>query len=406
MLSQPIIDKDQLYTALASGAPFGIFEANSKGEFTVVNHIWCNIAGVPEKEALGIGWLDAVHPEDRNRVLSTWEEKSKMKHRFGMQLRFLHKIGRVNWATMTAIPLFNDDKSLAGFIGTLEDMTEFHVLEKINDQFFLISQDLMAVVGFDGYFKVINPSLQNILGYSAEEMKNKHFKDLIYPDDQLSSLMAFEEWLIKKKIDTFENRFKTKKGSYIWLSWNATVSDEDQVIYAIGRNVTEWKKMESELKKFNSVQRAILDSSIYMMISTDTKGIIQTFNRSAEINTGYRADEIIGKANVLILHDRSEIASRAQKLSHELGQTIEPGFDVFVAKAQLGMSRFSDESEWTYVRKDGTRFPILLSVTSIFSPHKDILGYLGVIRDVTEDKKLELMQNEFVSTVSHELRTP
>lgn len=163
------------------------------------------------------------------------------------------------------------------------------------------------------------------------------------------------------------------------------------------------KKMTYELDKSNRFKNAILDSANYSIISCQLNGMIQSFNKEAEQSLGYSADEVIGKYTPAIIHDPKEVEQRAQELSLELGRVVEPGFDVFVEKCKQGQP---EEREWTYVRKDGTRFPILLSVTAIRDENGNITSYLGVASNITERKKVEKMKNEFISTVSHELRTP
>ncbi len=105
----------------------------------------------------------------------------------------------------------------------------------------------------------------------------------------------------------------------------------------------------------------------------------------------------------MIIHLPGEIAAHAQRLTRELGYEVKPGFDVFVAKACEGSD---DEHEWHYVRKDGSQFPVLLTVSALRDPDGEITGYLGIARDISEIKRIDQMKTEFISTVSHELRTP
>jgi PAS domain-containing protein len=121
-------------------------------------------------------------------------------------------------------------------------------------------------------------------------------------------------------------------------------------------------QIESELRGASRLQQAILDAANYTIISVSPDGVILTLNAAAERWMGYSAEEIVGKTTPVIFHDREEVERRARELSEELGVNIEPGFEVFVAKARLEVP---DENEWTYVRKDGTRFPVLLSVTAL-----------------------------------------
>jgi diguanylate cyclase (GGDEF)-like protein/PAS domain S-box-containing protein len=152
------------------------------------------------------------------------------------------------------------------------------------------------------------------------------------------------------------------------------------------RNITREKTLLQQLEYSNRLRTAIVESAAYSIISTDVNGTILTFNQAAERMLWYRADEMIGKATPEITHDAEEVRSRAESLSNELGYPVAPGFEVFVAKAKSG---FQDEREWTYVRKDGSRFPVLLSVTALRDENNDINGYLGIAYDISERKRAE-----------------
>ena len=145
-------------------------------------------------------------------------------------------------------------------------------------------------------------------------------------------------------------------------------------------------QIESELREASQLQQAILDAANYTIISVSPNGVILTLNAAAERWLGYSAEEIVGKTTPVIFHDPEEVERRARELSKELGVAIEPGFEVFVAKARLGVP---DENEWTYVRKDGTRFPVLLSVTALRDAEGNLTGFLGIGSDITARKQTE-----------------
>lgn len=152
---------------------------------------------------------------------------------------------------------------------------------------------------------------------------------------------------------------------------------------------------------------AILNSANYAIVSTDVHGTVTTMNATAERWLGYRAQEIVGKSTPALWHDADEIAARAAALSQELGTTVAPGFAVFTTKVRPDQMQ---ESEWTIRRKDGSRFSGLLSATAFADAAGTIIGYLGVLSDITERKhreaEMDRLKREFISTVSHELRTP
>ena len=133
-----------------------------------------------------------------------------------------------------------------------------------------------------------------------------------------------------------------------------------------------------------ALQQAILDSANYSIISTTVDGIITTFNQTAERWLSYRAAEVVGKTTPILIHDRQEVERRSRELSQELGVTIEPGFETFVAKARLGEP---DEYEWTYICKDGSRLPVRLSITALRDERGEITGFLGIGSDLRESKR-------------------
>ena len=148
----------------------------------------------------------------------------------------------------------------------------------------------------------------------------------------------------------------------------------------------ELRRSLRETARLSTLQNAILNSANYSIISASPDGVITSFNRGAERLLGYRAEDIVGRVTPEIIHDTGEVIARSRELSRELGRPVSPGFETFVAKATAGTP---DEREWTYIRKDGSRFPVRLSITALFDSDGRISGYLGVAADITEQKKTE-----------------
>ena len=162
-----------------------------------------------------------------------------------------------------------------------------------------------------------------------------------------------------------------------------------QTFSAVGNQIGQFivrREAEEALHETNTLQQAILEGVNYSIISTSADGIIQTFNSAAERMLGYSSQEMVGKVSPAILHDVDEVTERAAELTRESGRKVAPGFEALVAKVALGRP---DEREWTYVRKDGSRFPVLLSVTTVFDKQGIVTGYLGVASDITERKVAE-----------------
>ncbi len=148
--------------------------------------------------------------------------------------------------------------------------------------------------------------------------------------------------------------------------------------YAIYRLARQRQMLdERELYGVTASLQSILEGASYSIISTDLTGTIRSFNAAAEDMLGYTAAELVGKSTPAIFHDASEVAGRAAELSAEFGETVQPGFDVFVLPLRHlrdGDNKVSNR-EWTYVRKDGRRLPVSLSVSEVRGAGGETTGY-------------------------------
>src|ERR1700737_4102108 len=150
-------------------------------------------------------------------------------------------------------------------------------------------------------------------------------------------------------------------------------------------------RRQKALLKTGALQNAIFNSANFSIIATDEKGIIQLFNIGAERMLGYSAAEVVNKINPSDIHDPQEVIVRAKALSVELGTPITPGFEALVFKASRGIE---DIYELTYFRKDGSRFPAVVSVTALRDAQDVIIGYLLIGTDNTARKQVEADQQQ------------
>jgi PAS domain S-box-containing protein len=182
-------------------------------------------------------------------------------------------------------------------------------------------------------------------------------------------------------------------------------------------NQTPELRSENSAFGASALQNAILTSASFSVIATDAKGIIQLFNAGAEHMLGYRAADVVGKICPSDIHDPQEVVARAQGLSREFSTTIAPGFEALAFKASRGVE---DIYELTYIHRDGSRFPAIVSITALRDERDGVIGYLliGTHNSVRKRVELELntarnvaeqanlAKSEFLSSMSHELRTP
>ncbi len=151
-------------------------------------------------------------------------------------------------------------------------------------------------------------------------------------------------------------------------------------------DVTERYAAQKTLKQALAFNQATVNCSPFATIITDTTGRITATNPAAQRMLQYTPQEMYGQDVVSLLHEPSEVIQRAAQLSSELGNSIIPGHHVFRAAAEQGIP---DSREWTYLRKDGTRIPVQLSINALKDNEDNIIGYMGISYDLTERKQSE-----------------
>lgn len=254
------------------------------------------------------------------------------------------------------------------------------------------SRDLIFLTRADGTVTFLNrvacmsfniESSEKAVGLSCLEFLDPsvHF---IYQNEVIQSVLDKGYW-------QGELRLKDRKEGFIDVQSTVFVTHESAGTQANGlafvnRDITVRKYNESLVQELLQLQSGILDGASYSIIATDDKGVIRAFNKSAEHILGYNAEEVIGIHTLQIIHDNNEVVARAKEISEESGEKIEPGFEVFVYYSRRG---YNEEREWTYVRKDGTRIPILLSVSSLRDAQGNISGFVGMAADLTLRKEAE-----------------
>jgi PAS domain S-box-containing protein len=259
--------------------------------------------------------------------------------------------------------------------------------------------------------QIFNVGAERMLGYTAAEVMNtitpadiSDPQELIARAQALSAELAtsitpgFEALVFKASRgieDIYELTYIRKDGSRFpaVVSVTALRDAQDTVIgyLLIGTDNTARKEAEEALLKSGALQRAIFNSANFSSIATDAKGVIQIFNVGAERMLGYAAAEVMNTITPADISDPQELITRARALSVELAASIEPGFEALVFKASRGIE---DIYELTYIRKDGTRFPAVVSVTALRDAQGAIIGYLLIGTDNTARKLVEEEQKK------------
>jgi PAS domain S-box-containing protein len=260
-----------------------------------------------------------------------------------------------------------------------------------------------------GVIQIFNVGAERMLGYTAAEVVNKitpadisDSQEVIARAKGLSVELGtpitpgFEALVFKASRgieDIYELTYIRKDGSRFpaIVSVTALRDAQESIIgyLLIGTDNTARKQAEEALLKAGALQSAIFNSANFSSIATDAKGVIQIFNVGAERMLGYAAAEVMNKITPADISDPEEVIARAGALSVELGTRITPGFEALVFKASRGIE---DIYELTYIRKDGSRFPAIVSVTALRDAQESIIGYLLIGTDNTARKEVEAAQ--------------
>ncbi len=261
----------------------------------------------------------------------------------------------------------------------------------------------------NGVIQIFNVGAERMLGYAADEVMNKITPaDISDPQELIARAAAlsleldtpitpgFDALVFKASRgieDIYELTYIRKDGSRFpaIVSVTALRDAQEGIIgyLLIGTDNTARKQAEDALLKAGALQSAIFNSANFSSIATDAKGVIQIFNVGAERMLGYAAAEVMNKITPADISDPQELIARAAALSSELDTPITPGFEALVFKASRGIE---DIYELTYIRKDGSRFPAIVSVTALRDAQEDIIGYLLIGTDNTARKQVEAAQ--------------
>ena len=260
-----------------------------------------------------------------------------------------------------------------------------------------------------GVIQIFNVGAERMLGYTAADVMNKITPaDISDPQEVIARAEAlsvelsttitpgFEALVFKASRgieDIYELTYIRKDGSRFpaVVSVTALRDAQDTIIgyLLIGTDNSARKQAEEALLKAGALQSAIFNSANFSSIATDAKGVIQIFNVGAERMLGYTAADVMNKITPADISDPQEVIERAEALSLELDTTISPGFEALVFKASRGIE---DIYELTYIRKDGSRFPAVVSVTALRDAQDMIIGYLLIGTDNSARKEIEAEQ--------------
>lgn len=402
---------ENLFQTMAINLGVGIFKTDAKGFTTFVNPKYCEMTGLTEGEAMGLGWLKYIHPDDKQKINNNWANVILNKSEKVEDYRFVNSIsGKIVWVSGRVTPELDNENNVLGYIGYITDITEMVKSEReISNKNLLINAviqnipDAVYMKDSEGRKLVANKadvencglnSVEDILGKNDFELFPENIAQKFWDDDQ--KVLKKGESIIDR-LEKLENNLGETK--WLYTSKIPLKDNEGEIIgmVGIGHDITRRKQDEDERIKLSTV---VEQTPLSIMI-TDTEGNIEYVNPTFTKVSGYTHCEIIGK-NPRILksgkHDKD--------FYRKMWSTLKNGK---VWSSEFQNRKKNGELYWEYV-----------FITPIVNSSGELINYAAVREDITEKRQLhdelvnakqkaeesDRLKTSFLANMSHEIRTP
>ena len=407
-LRNQLIESENLFHNLTEQSPMGIFRTRSDGYTTYVNPRWCEISGIASHEALGDGWLQGVHPEDKHSLAEGWKQATNQQQRSTIEYRFIRPNGQQIWVLGVAVPELSPEGKPRGYIGTVIDITKRKLAEKEliqSHENFRRTMDEsplgMRIVTNNGQTSYVNSEFLALYGYTNEEEFNQTPVSSRYTEASLKQHIIRKKQRLKGipvnpeyEIEIFNKNGAIRNLSVLrkMIFWNGHL--QNLVIY---RDFTERKQAENRLQLLG---RAI-DQNPVSIVITDAEGHITYVNPKFSDVSGYSYDEVMGKNPSFL-----KSGYHQRKFYADLWSTILEGKEW--------------HGEFLNKRKNGELYWESAVISSIIDNKGKITHFVEAKEDITEKKKIiadlqlakekaeesDRLKSAFLANMSHEIRTP
>ncbi|MDW5418577.1 PAS domain S-box protein [Iodobacter sp. CM08] len=304
------------------------------------------------------------------------------------ELTYIRKDGSRFPAVVSVTALRDDQDAIIGYLLIGTDNTARKQASQYARSLLEASLDPLVTISAEGKITDINEGSIKATGVAREKLIGTDFSD--YFTEPAKAREGYQRVFAQGFVTDYPLTIRHRDGRLTDVLYNASVYKDVRGnvlgVFAAARDITERKRVEAALLKAGALQTAIFNSANFSSIATDAKGVIQIFNVGAERMLGYTAVEVMNKITPADFSDPQELVARAEALSIELGTPITPGFEALVFKAARGIE---DIYELTKIRKDGSRFPAVVSVTALRDIDDAIIGYLLISTDNTARKLAE-----------------
>ncbi len=406
---EALTQSEERYRSLTTATAQIVWTADVEGR-VAPNPTWRALTGQTEAEFAGFGWLQAIHPDDRERTSQVWMQAVQTKSSYETEYRIRAADGSYRYFVVRGVPVLNEDNTIREWVGTCTDINDRKqaedALKQSEERYRSLTTATAQIVWMadvEGR-NAPNPTWRALTGQTEAEFADFGWLQAIHPDDRERTSQVWVQAVQTKSSYETEHRIQTADGSYrYFVVRGVPVLNEDNTIREwVGTctDINDRKQAEDALKQSEERLQAILDNAPAVIYMKDIEGRFITVNRLFESIFKLRKADIVGKQNSdLFEQEVAEIFNENDRKVLEAGTAV-----------QWEEIAPHDDGPHTYI---SLKFPLL---TAEGSPY----AICGISTDITDRKQAELAlsqakevaeaanraKSEFLANMSHELRTP
>ena len=373
-LNESLRQSEERYRSLAIATAQIVWTTNPEGEVVEDMPMWRAFTGKSEEELRGWGWVDSLHPEDRERTRAVWSEAVRARSVYETEYRIRKSDGEYRHFAARGVPVLQADGSVREWVGTCTDITERKRTEaELRQMSHLIdlAHDAIFIRGRDGTIRSWNRGAEQMYGWSREEALGHISHDLLgtrFPvslaelEDRLARHGSWEGELIHSRRD----------GARIVVAsrqvLDREVRGEPTDVLEINSDVTERKRAEEALRRASAYNRRLLEASLDPLVTIGTDGKITDVNEATEAATGYPRAELIGKDFADYFTEPEEAREGYRRVFRE------------------GLVR---DYPLEIRHRDGRVTPVVYNASVYRDEAGQVVGVFAAARDITAQKRAE-----------------